>query len=472
VDHGSLARLTHEGRPILVHVAPSAAAPTAGVPVIGLASVPAWRWIAKSRPAWAFHHVRSQASALLSTPTMPGRLAKAEIWMRTHSQHLPELIVWLIGCQIAPFFSSLSWLAGNGPLEPFRRSALQGACVVLHLLAAFVGAWYSRSQTSRLPLRALLPWLLLVPGLGFLSILLVLPRSASVREQRLLAATASEHRQIRDLPSKPLLGIPRRAGVAEAHRLAFFRLKSLLLAVDAAALSWLTGRTADWRLGPDLPTSPNEIAILLLPALPGVFLAAACLVAQWMGRCVALRDMGRHQYGRFFALAPLVLMAGLLIGSLQARGSEPEVGLCLYAIALSAVPLQILSMSLSALTRSATASATDGLLWFLLWSELIALSAFLMSQPATPLARSLEIAFVLAPVWSLGLLLALGRWLLRPFTLRHLADRRLPRRDRAILAGVALTAALPLGGLAIPFWIYAHHRLWPGMERSWAATLS
>jgi len=122
-----------------------------------------------------------------------------------------------------------------------------------------------------------------------------------------------------------------------------------------------------------------------------------------------------------------------------------------------------------------TASAPSGsavLLGMLLWTELIVLSGFLIYQPATPLARSLEIALVLTPVWSLGLFLALGRWLLRPFTLRHLADPRLPFRSRAILAGVALTAALPLGGIAIPFWIYAHHRLWPGMERSWAATLS
>lgn len=36
----------------------------------------------------------------------------------------------------------------------------------------------------------------------------------------------------------------------------------------------------------------------------------------------------------------------------------------------------------------------------------------------------------------------------------------------AALAGIALTSALPVGGLFIPFWICAHHHLWPGMVRS------
>lgn len=211
---------------------------TAGVPVLGLASVPAWRWITASRPAWAFCHAGARES-VLGAPAVPGpslaprRLAGAEIWLRTLSQRLPALVVWLIGCLLAPFLGGLSWLAGEG---------------------------------------------------------------------------------------RPL-------------------------------------------------------------------------------------DVGT-------------------------------------------------------------------LLWLLFWIGLTAVSWFLMFEPATPLAGALETALVLAPLWSLGSFLVLGRWLLRPFTFRHLADSRLPRSDRAILAGVALTAALPLGGLAIPFWIYAHHRLWPGMERSWAATRS
>lgn len=130
--------------------------------------------------------------------------------------------------------------------------------------------------------------------------------------------------------------------------------------------------------------------------------------------------------------------------------------------------LQVLSMSLSPLTHSPSPSETGTALWFLFWIGLMALSWLLIRQP-TPLARALELGFLLTPAWSLRLFLALGRWLLRPFTFRDLSNPRLPRRHRAILAGLALTVVVPLGGLFIPFWIYAHHRLWPGMEWSWAA---
>lgn len=438
---------------------------TAGVPVLGLASVPAWRWIAESRPAWAFHRALPRA---ICSPTVPEpslwiwRFSRAEVWVRTHSQNMPELMAWIVGCQLAPFVGGLSWLAGNGPLDVSRRTTLQAACVVLHLLAALFGVWYSKS--AKLPSRAL-PWLLLTPGLGILSILLVNPRSGPTQEQKLLVVTVFEHRQIRTLPSRPLLGIPRSAGVAEAHQLAFFRLKTLLLGIDAAALAWLAGTMIGWRLGSDLPTSPDKVVILLLPALPGALLTTVCLVAEFIGRGAALREMGRRWYGPFLFLVPTVLSSGLFIGSLQARGSTLEVGRCLYLFAISAVLLQILWMPISALAYHPAQAERGGLLWYLLWAGLIVLSGV----PATPRARTLEMAFILAPLWSLGSFLALGSWLLRPFTFRHLADRRLPGRDRAILAGVALTAAVPLGGLFIPFWIYAHHRLWPGMERSWAA---
>ena len=73
-------------------------------------------------------------------------------------------------------------------------------------------------------------------------------------------------------------------------------------------------------------------------------------------------------------------------------------------------------------------------------------------------------ALALTPLWSVALFFGLGGWLLHPFRLRHLFDRRLPGSLRGALAAVALTSAIPLGGLAIPFWIYAHYRLWPRYE--------
>jgi hypothetical protein len=71
--------------------------------------------------------------------------------------------------------------------------------------------------------------------------------------------------------------------------------------------------------------------------------------------------------------------------------------------------------------------------------------------------------FLVQAIPLLGLLagLALLPALLRPFTWRHIFDRRLPFGFRTVLTVLALTAILPLGGLAVPFWIWARQRLWP-----------
>jgi hypothetical protein len=71
---------------------------------------------------------------------------------------------------------------------------------------------------------------------------------------------------------------------------------------------------------------------------------------------------------------------------------------------------------------------------------------------------------LLTPLWSLILFLQFGGWLLRPFTWRDAFDTRLAVHQRLVLGAVALTAALPLGGLAIPFWIHVRKSLWPGFE--------
>jgi hypothetical protein len=62
----------------------------------------------------------------------------------------------------------------------------------------------------------------------------------------------------------------------------------------------------------------------------------------------------------------------------------------------------------------------------------------------------------------LGLLFV--SWLLRPFGLREALRVLRPRWKIGLLL---LTFFAPLGGLAVPFWIYARHRWWPVWERTW-----
>ena len=110
---------------------------------------------------------------------------------------------------------------------------------------------------------------------------------------------------------------------------------------------------------------------------------------------------------------------------------------------------------------------SDALLWSFFFGSLAALGFLIgvdgrIHQPSLEFLRWLT---ALSPLWSLSLFLALGAWLLRPFSWRHILERRLPLRLRAALAFVTLTGVIPLGGIAIPFWIYAQHRLWPRYEK-------
>ncbi|HWM90877.1 MAG TPA: hypothetical protein VN493_08930 [Thermoanaerobaculia bacterium] len=449
---------------------------TVGIPIIGLATVPAWRWIARTRPVWAFRKTRLESGPDLSAHAPSYQLpwwSVAERLLRPRRQLLLWSALWLIACQISPILGSVSWLAGSGPLEPSRQTAIVWASVVLHLTAALCGAFYGRNQAdpSALRLRTL-PWLLLLPGVGILSLAAIHLASFHPREEGLLLQVAHDRRRVRGMPVDALLDSNRRGGDAELQRLAFFRLKTLLLAFDAAALSWLTARFAGWSLGLSLTRFESGAALLLLPALPGLLLAASGLAARLSGRWPVLQEMERHSYGRYLGLVPIALLSGLVFGSLQAHGWTPWAGLFLFAAGLAALLLMLVWTPLSALVGSPVQSDPTVVCWFLLWFALALLGALLGSDgPAPSLLRNVETLLLLAPLWSLVLFLALGGWLLRPFTLRSLADRRLPLRARAILAIVVVSAALPLGGLAVPFWIYAHHRLWPDLERTWAAAV-
>lgn len=440
---------------------------TLGVPVLGLATIPAWKWIAETHPAWAFREAGCGSRLSVDAPRWIRPVARAELQLRIHGQRLPWLIAWMIACQAIPALGALSWLQGSGSFNGPRRILLVIVCAFLHLVAALCAALLQRQSPVDAPrsLPRITPWLLLLPGLGIVLLATLSPRSLYPREESLLVRTAYEKRQARALPLGPLLGPTLRLSSAELHRRAFFRLKTFLLALDAAALSWL-GSWIGWNMAPEAPG-----VLLLLPILPGLLLAMAGQAAEWTGRWPSLREMNRHRYGLFLALAPAVLLSGFLLGSLQAQGDVTTVGKLLVVLALSSLWLTVGAILLSSLaSRSVQAEATVAL-WFLLWFELICCGIVLTIDPDSPLAGILTVSFLLSPIWSLGLYLALGQRLLKPFTLRHLADPRLPFRNRLILGAVALSALLPLGGLAIPFWIYVYHRSWERLERSWVTEL-
>jgi hypothetical protein len=73
---------------------------------------------------------------------------------------------------------------------------------------------------------------------------------------------------------------------------------------------------------------------------------------------------------------------------------------------------------------------------------------------------------VLTPVWAVAFGVKLSGEVIQPFGWRHVVSSRLPWRLRLVLASMALSATLPLGGLAVPLWMLARQKLWPGFERT------
>jgi hypothetical protein len=125
-----------------------------------------------------------------------------------------------------------------------------------------------------------------------------------------------------------------------------------------------------------------------------------------------------------------------------------------------------------------TGAPTQGpnlLLWASLALALMMLGGF-VSLEGNDLRSRIEALLVasalLSPLWNLGLFLARGGWLLHPFKLRQALNHHLSFSARLSFAFVATTAALPLGALAIPFWIYARHRIWPSIDETATRSLA
>lgn len=77
---------------------------------------------------------------------------------------------------------------------------------------------------------------------------------------------------------------------------------------------------------------------------------------------------------------------------------------------------------------------------------------------AQAMSHPLILSAGLCPLAHATLAWSLGGWLLRPFTVRDLTSRSLPSRRRRALRLLAATLVLPLGGLAVPWWIFLRSR--------------
>jgi hypothetical protein len=466
----------------------------ASVPILGLLTLPVWRWVLAERSAWLCRSKRPIAFDFREnrSPSLPWS-GQIETWRRSASQSPAFLILWLIVAQILAYLAILSWLAA-GPFESGKRWALAGACGFLHLTAYGCVSGYTRPRRSRAPrwtgpLLRYGPLLLFLPfPFTYLGILGWLPATEEEREEKTLSYQAFTQKNqpprpdLQTRPADSLRGVwqtvqqtrkevketfqaffcnPSEAGEWETGRLAFYRLKTFLLTLDTAALAW-----AITRLGKPVMTlesPPSALAIFCILAGLGLFVEAAFLIARaagWLRR----RVPPYFPYGRYIVLTQLALPIGLLAGTQAALGDGRGLGLVLWAGGLAGAISGLLVLAPISFLFSLPGRDTFSILaWAALLFELFVVGAVMRLHPelSPPFLTLFGFALALTPLSSVGLFFALGRRLIQPFEPQHVFNPDLPAGARVVLAILLVTAALPLGGLVIPFWIYARHRLWP-----------
>lgn len=444
----------------------------AAIPLLGLAIVPLWQRLTRTLPLWAFTARPKTVLDLensLPTGLGPRSLRTKMDTLRSWSQRLALQISWLVGCQIAPWFSGL-YLLGRG-----RSLTAFVVCIFLHVAGAGAALAHSRIRGSLLqmtPGRALafhlLPLGLLLPvPFSFLALLLWLPASEDRREDKGVIQTLYRTRAARRHP----LAATRRPlqeeilGEAELRRRQAGAGKIFLLFLESAALSRLAAAfrfllLPVWTLSGQL--------LLLLSALPGVVLLLAGAAGRSHRRFPRLATLTNHPSGAALTLVPPVFLWGLLSGTLNAPWQASSLAVLLLVIGFLGANVTLLaaiwSFVLSLFFGTPERPYTGKIVMLILFLVPAALSP-LLARP--PIFLGIVTFGALASPLA-GIVIA-ARWL-APFRLRDLRDPRLPASLRALLRAMALTALLPLGGLALPWWGQVRRRHGPELDR-WAARL-
>gem|GEM_PF-4922059 len=452
------------------------------IPCVGLFAVPLWgKFLQKAGSRNAAQPFPSLDLARRVEPNGESAIP----WKKLRSYLIP--ISLLLALLQLPLW--VLWL--TGPFSGAGKNEVFSACLALHLaLAACVAIYAYEAAHSDEPIVAvhrkaawLLPLLLFLP-----STLVLLLIVFSIRSQKfadpLISSAYTSRVNARSNPlwarSQELLRTSWRktplvarwhmpTGLESATEYvpaqdevrAFYRWKSLLLAGEAGVITWCLFR---------FPIAGHAV-MAGLPILAWIcaLLAATGLLIEVLGGLSHLvrahgfaKFLDNHPYGRSIFYSHGSLLAGVAGGAFAAQGETKNLGwsLILYfsMFVLASGFFFLFSSYLNQGWRE-----SDLVLWVV---SLFGMALFylLVLRPAS--APWLRCLMALLPLSAVAYGLARGDRLLYPFSWKDLRDHRLPRNVRRMLTAVAVTAVLPLGTLAIPFWIYARQRLWP---RYWSA---
>lgn len=471
-----------------------------GLPLFGLYTVPAWRWLQEAGPAWALHHRPRDAelslSPLAAASSSAGRTAE-----RTNSA---GILVWLFFGSIAALFLASLWIAQRLSGHPAGHRGLLALSVGLHLLGFTLLVFHlgqravrSVASSGRYAVLFALSFTYLIPSpyvplLGIVPLLVLDPVTA--RSHTLIWQALVRRETAGGLPLwldleealrrgwdklswrerlwAPPKSVDRMRAApydrTQALVLKLYDLKTFALAFDAAALAygagWLAAQRPRW--APALLTTHTS-CLFLAAVLCAAALALALLHTTWVLLRLPgpLRRLDRRPYAPYLAKTQLALLAGLYLGLELQRGNAREVGLlAMYSCALLAA-LKGFTLALRPIAASPRT----------LQDEAPTLAFLFILMPVAGLGGAWGFLPALLVTWVLatpltGLLLGSRflPWLLRPFAWSDPFRRDLSRRVRLDLAALTLAALAPFGGLAIPLCIWIRHRRWPEAQAlSW-----
>lgn len=466
-----------------------------GVPMLGLYVIPEWHHLPEGRDAM----VSGAGDARLDLRATTGS-AGGPRWSRRAGGSILDAGWLLIPNALFLFFIAF-WIAAPRPADPSHPWRLWAAIVTAHGVAFFAMRTYVTRQTEWRPgdgsgrqLAGLIPWAWLLPmPIPFVCLLWVLSWNYQGGASKALTyriylrrnsfsqlpawadlqgflADRREARRWQWPWTRREVSLAAGRGEGEQRLTSLCRLKTLLLGLDGMLLGvaaiWLVRRepaTAAWGGG-----LWGWLTYGALGLAAAGFLAALVIgLGLRVGPGTTSRDTAPVIAG-YVSLTQLAFLAGLWTGIYLEQGQHREIGALLQATALLGVVVGCLWLVVSLPWRRLWPNAPtpgDTLLWIGLLFAVCLLGIGLLVEPpdGAGLPARLRTAALLAPVWNLGLALLFLKDFLRPFRLREALQLR-PRWRMAVLL---LTLAAPLGGLAIPFWIWARQRWWPGWERGW-----
>jgi hypothetical protein len=473
-----------------------------GIPLLGFYVVPLWRQIVVSPPSWALGWLSqpplSHSLDLRRSPRWKGdRLQRSWLGFKTLAA------LYMVSSMTFIVFHS-QWCS-TLYLEAGGKQILAAQSLVLHLSAFATMALYLREMSARsgispLRSRALLSlsilWLLPIPYLSIAGIILVQFVSREYERDGTLTEDAlSRQRMIGNLLEwrnlegdlrcnrnhlpwwqrwRKVLRSTKGAVAMEkagSHLITLCDLKAFFLLLDVAVLSWLLSvSTQSSPLRAFLVQALQGMVLLgsWLLALTSFSLAAVRLARRLLGSLPGPSSFNGPSYARNLAILSISLFAGIIQGQFWIRLELPQatlpasglISLCLSFYLLT-LPGHLLSKAW-ALKRP----LSDHLL------RLAFLITLLLTGAGVHTAALIGDPRVVVLLWTVPFALcsalpgaALLPWLLRPFKAHHVFSSNFPVSLRTALAFLIVTAVAPFGGLAVPAWIWARRRLWPGYER-------